>query len=60
MQHGPYMRERKNFKIGKFWQSYKKKRDCLVHFIRRLAACWTGAPEMVSFNHSKDMMRDQK
>jgi len=54
------MRERKIFKIGEFWQSYKKKRDCLVHFIRRLAACWPGVPEMVSFNHSKDMMRDQK
>jgi len=25
------------------WQSYKQKRDCLVHFLRLLAVCWPGA-----------------
>ena len=24
-------------------QSYKQKRDCLVHFLRLLAVCWPGA-----------------
>ena len=24
-------------------QSYKQERDCLVHFLRLLAACWPGA-----------------
>ena len=25
------------------WQSYKQKRDCLMHFLRVLAVCWPGA-----------------
>jgi len=25
------------------WQSYKQKRDCLVHFLRLLAVCWPDA-----------------
>jgi len=26
-----------------FWQSYKQERDCVVHFLRLLAAHWPGA-----------------
>jgi len=36
----------KYFKIGEYpdiWQSYEQKRDCLVHFLRRLVVCWPGA-----------------
>jgi len=25
------------------WQSYKQDRDCLVHFLRLLAACWSSS-----------------
>ena len=30
-------------KLVNTWQSYKQKRDCLVHFLRLLAVCWPGA-----------------
>ena len=30
-------------------QSYKQKRDCLVHFLRLLAVCWPGAQSLSSF-----------
>jgi len=33
----------KNFKSVNIWQSYKQKRDCLVHFLHLLAVCWPGA-----------------
>ena len=35
--------EWKQFKSVNVWQSYKQKRDCLVHFLRLLAVCWPGA-----------------
>jgi len=31
------------FKSVNIWQSYKQERDWLVHFLRLLAVCWTGA-----------------
>ena len=31
------------FKSVKIWQSYKQKRDYLVHYLRLLAVCWPGA-----------------
>jgi len=31
------------FKSVNIWQSYKQKRDCLVHFLRLLAVFWPGA-----------------
>ena len=31
------------FKSVNIWQSYKQKRDCLVHFFRLLVVCWPGA-----------------
>ena len=31
------------FKSVNIWQSYKQERDCLVHFLGLLAACWPGA-----------------
>ena len=30
------------FKSVNIWPSYKQERDCLVHFLRRLAVCWPG------------------
>ena len=30
-------------KSANIWQSYKKERDCLVHFLRVLAVRWPGA-----------------
>ena len=33
----------KKLKSVNIWQSYKQERDCLVHFFRLLAACWSGA-----------------
>ena len=30
------------FKSVNIWQSYKQERDCLVHFLHRLAVCWPG------------------
>jgi len=33
----------KKIKSVNIWQSYKQKRDCLVHFLRLLAVCWPGA-----------------
>jgi len=32
------------FKSVNIWQSYKQEDDCLVHFLRLLAVCWTDAP----------------
>jgi len=32
----------KKLKSANTWQSYKQERDCLVHFLRLLAACWSG------------------
>jgi len=32
-----------NFLLVNIWQSYKQERDCLVHFLHLLAACWPGA-----------------
>ena len=29
--------------MGEYLASYSKKRDCIVHFLRRLAVCWPGA-----------------
>jgi len=34
---------KKNSKSVNIWQSYQQKRDCLVHFLRLLAAYWPGA-----------------
>jgi len=31
------------FKSVNIWQSYRQKRDCLVHFLCLLAVCWPGA-----------------
>jgi len=36
-------RVKKKLKSVNIWQSYKQKRDCLVHFLRLLAVCWPGA-----------------
>ena len=33
----------KKIKSVNIWQSYKQERDCLVHFLRLLAVCWSGA-----------------
>ena len=33
----------KKLKSVNVWQSYKQKRDRLVHFLRLLAVCWLGA-----------------
>jgi len=33
----------KFFKSVNIWQSYKQKRDCLVHILHLLAVCWPGA-----------------
>ena len=35
------LRVKKNLN-RRIWQSYKQKRDCLVHFLRLLAVCWPG------------------
>jgi len=32
----------KKFKSVNIWQSYKEERDCLVHFFRLSAVCWSG------------------
>ena len=32
----------KKLKSVNVWQSYKQKRDCLVHFLRLLVVCWPG------------------
>ena len=37
------LRVKKKLKSVNFWQTYKQKRDCLVHFLRLLAVCWPGA-----------------
>ena len=39
------LRVQKNLKSVNIWQSYKQKRDCLVHFVRLLhfVVCWSGA-----------------
>ena len=33
----------KKLKSVNIWQSYKQKRDCLMHFFSFLAVCWPGA-----------------
>ena len=33
----------KILKSVNIWQSNKQERDCLVHFLRLLAVCWSGA-----------------
>jgi len=33
----------KKIKSVNIWQSYKQKRDCVVHVLRLLAVCWPGA-----------------
>ena len=37
------LRVKEILKSVNIWQSYKQKRDCLVHFLRLLALCWPGA-----------------
>jgi len=37
------LRVKKSLKSVNIWQSYKQKRDCLVHFLRLLAVCWPSA-----------------
>ena len=34
---------KKIFKSVNTWQSYKQERDCLVHLLRLLVVCWSGA-----------------
>jgi len=43
--------EWKKLKSRNIWQSYKKRRDCFVHFLRLLAVCWPSAPvhEIIKF-----------
>jgi len=37
-------------KLVNIWQSYKQERDCLVHFLRLLVACCSGAQSALD-NH---------
>jgi len=38
----------KNLKSVNIWQSYKRKHDCLVHFLHPLAVCWPGVQSAFS------------
>ena len=35
------------------WQSYKQEHGCIVHFLRLLAVCWSGAQSALACNFAR-------